>query len=401
MFALLVSAAITAQASDSQIIANTDRFMARLAKADAQVARSSGTATIKRSGISNDPAVFVLYDCSEFLVTQTDGHIDTYWFASPLHVGVPWPEDYLANDRVLSLAESYAELGGIPGPIRVIGLSREELNQDGVFQVDFVGTAGGVPLVSSPSSYLRIDPANGRLLFASYRKPPLPPDDLTPLIGPQQAQDVYLGYLFAEGRHHRNSFTSVKYPYRLTETAPPLLCVYKPAPKEEQDEDSFYTSAQVQEAQEGKGQLVWLLKYDVPPMVDGAPVMRKFDGFVDARTGRLLRFNEYWPMGSAKMILKNRKRHDPLLWDLPEGPVRILSGKRSRLVRQASVRFIRQQKAKQQSYPLVLEFGRMIVPCRYDARANLLATGLLGKEALGRQSESLHGELAKLTSKKR
>ncbi len=159
MLALLVSALVISQASDALILSRTDAFVARLGASDPQVASSAGKAAIQRSGLPNDPSVFVLCQGPEFLVSKADGHIDTYSFATPMHVGIPWPERYLTNDRVLALAESYAELGGIPGPIYVSGLSHEELNQDGVFQVDFVGSASGVALLSAPSSYLQIDPA--------------------------------------------------------------------------------------------------------------------------------------------------------------------------------------------------------------------------------------------------
>ncbi len=182
----------------------------------------------------------------------------------------------------------------------------------------------------------------------------------------------------------------MKFPYRLTESAPPLLCVYKPAPKEEQDEDSFYTGEQVQAASQGKGILVWLLKYDVPPMVDGAPVTRKFDGFVDAKTGRLLRFNEYWRMGGGAIGPKNPPRHAPFGWDLPVGKVGILDHGHWIKIAKASVSLVAERRAaKDPAYPLVLRFGSMIVPCSFDAKTNLLATGMLGKESLGRPSPNL------------
>ncbi len=65
-------------------------------------------------------------------------------------------------------------------------------------------------------------------------------------------------------------------------------------------------------------------------------------------------------------------------------------GRKVELGPTASVSFVKERVApKSPSYPLVPRFGSMIVPCRYDARTSLLATGMLGKESLGRPSPSL------------
>ncbi len=338
----------------------------------------------------DSPSIWVRFDGPEFLVRRSEAEVQVYSLQSPSHNSIPWPDQPITTDRLLSLAASYAALGDIPIPLHVFSYERASTD-DAAYQVDYIGTYRGVPLMTNPSSYVQIDPANGRLLFASYRKPPTPPSDLLPATSGDQARNTYLSYLFSDARHHRNRFTGQKFPYRLTELSPPMLCVYAPTKYEQQDEDSFYTSEQVLAASQGRGTLVWFLRYDVPPMVDGAPVTRKFDGFVDAKTGRLLRFNEYWPMGGGGTIgPKSPPRHAPLHWDMPSGKIGILSSGKWNWVPAASVSFVKERASpKEPRYPIVLSFGQVVVPCSYDAKTNLLATGMLGRESLGRPSPNL------------
>ncbi len=292
MLASLVVLAATLQPlSDAQVIARSELFLKELAAIDSSQAMSGPCQLNPYKRDPSDPCFYVYYSSAFLAVDRSDGSIQQYLYCPPSHNPLPWPEHPLAKDALVALANKYAALGRIPGPIHVYDTERTN-DQDPTFQVDFVGIFSGLPLMTLYPSYVKIDPSNGRLLDAEFHKQPIPPKDLKAKTTGEAAKRLFLRYAYTAKWERKGPYETDKLPSRLVEKFPPTLCIYMPYKHQWTSRDSFFTKDQIEAAKTGHGLLVWNLEYDVPrsewPEVQGF-----FAGYVDAKTGKLLYFNGY------------------------------------------------------------------------------------------------------------
>jgi hypothetical protein len=176
-------------------------------------------------------------------------------------------------------------------------------------------------------------------------------------------------------------------PRLLSEVRPPELVIHRPMLVDKPE--SFYTENHRMDAEAGIGMLCWHLSYQdsgsFSPLLRG--VALAFDAYVDAQTGRLVRINEYRPLAVAGG--GGRAAGMPFLWDLPEGEVAIFGDFGKVSVRSASVAAAGVAPSEEAPMPLALQFGKILVPARFDRDTGTLRTYLGGRVSVGKPSAAL------------
>jgi hypothetical protein len=309
----------------------------------------------------------------------------------------PWPSSILSVQSLQRLANGYASAAHFPSPVKMYMIKEERTDDFPNVTLQFSPMIQGIPY-SSRWQYIEVDPSSGVLLTAYFWPVSRPPSSLTPHVPPADAPGAFLRHLYSETRVNRNPIFSNSIPNALRERQDPELTIYSVEPAVLDDPDSFFTQEQKGTIRGGGSLLAWKVAYSDPttysPMLQSEA--RVYEGFVDAQTGRLLRYNEFWPMGGGSP-LPPKKRTVPLnekvfAWDVAADAV-LFRGKSSYRVAGASVTYVRRSAADAQRSPLILQIGKSVVRCGYDVKQNLLWTDLAGARSWGRPNEALRKAL--------
>lgn len=236
------------------------------------------------------------------------------------------------------------------------------------------------------AAWVELEHNTGKLdgYIAPQADPPLPPDNLTPLIDPTEAAVTAGCYLTQ----------NVSDPPPVMEIEPTMLVIFCPDYPDEEPQN-FLTPQQRADVLGNKGILAYRVAQTrldeyVPALGEGPWNY----SYVDARTGQLLMVysaTKYLAGGGPPPGMLSLGRFQ---WDIGPQKIEVVVGRRSRAVASAKIeRTSRSYKGK--GISVQLKLGKLLVPASFDRTSGLLKHG----SSYGIPDKRLKDVLLELTSK--
>jgi hypothetical protein len=347
---------------------------------------------------SADDYFFGPEDCS-VIVDQRSGlvrHYRNYLHMKPFEGPVP----RMTDRELMSYATRYAAAAGMSVPLKIDSIRDRPTSEYPCVSISFRSTISGLPVYTRFWPNMELRPDNRALITAYFYENPKPPDSFVSQTDARLAIDRFIEYLYSPARRHRNPIHRNPHPPVLRQRSGPELCVYLPEKNVLDDEDAFFPASTRAKVLNGQGILAWRLSYAVPNTaipVMNLPESRVFNAFVDATTGKLLTFEEMWPLlgggGGGRTLPPSRK---VFMWDTGGDLATVTGSGRAASCKDAHISLVRTEKATGGTPTINLQIGRLLMRCGYDGAKGLLWTEESGVRSYGRPNESLRRALRQL-----
>lgn len=389
MLTLLIPAIACASISDADLVRTATNFR-QSAIASARPAKASDI-SVEHDRTSPDYVVVKFPDCR---IAFMGDRIRSFLAYTPIR-NKPWPDQVLKGAELSRIVMRYAGLAGFTGSIRILS-SKEVRNQNPSFvEVHCVPSYKGVWFGRENDLTFDVSPDSGDLIEARFTSPPKAPANISSSLDPQRVRDAVISYLFSNARAK-----GTVPPEQVEESTAPELCISLVAPSPD-DPNSFLDTAQRDAVAKGEGLLCWFTEVEDPSSFNPAigRCTRMFDGYVDAKSGKLLRFIDYTGMtlGPTPAAPKS------VGWSWQGKPqtIRILANGKVVVVSRSQIAPAGTKAAGSLStYDLVLRIGKTSVPARYDLSSGLLAVRSGKSDVLGRPDQGTARALRRLVSKR-
>lgn len=334
---------------------------------------------------SSDSFSIDFADCS-FTFEKGTNRFMGFYACGDSQGGQEWGQGTLSQSEALGLAIAFRNvfLGFTPS---VAEIREPILNIPPCYQVRVTPTVSGIPCYPLRySAHVLLEHHTGKLkdFTAPYDPPPMPPDNLTPLIEPTEAAVTAGCYLTQ----------NVSDPPPVMEIEPTILTIFCP-PDPDLEPQNFLTPQQRADVLANKGILAFRVAQTrldeyVPALGEGPWNY----SYVHARTGQLLMVysaTKYLAGGGPPPGMLSLGRFQ---WDIGPQKIEVVVGRRSRAVASAKIeRTSRSYKGK--GISVQLKLGKLLVPASFDRTSGLLKHG----SSCGIPDKRLKDVLLELTSK--
>ncbi len=296
------------------------------------------------------------------LVNKATGRVTQAWSSLPCPLDATYdPGAAHTSAELLALFQAWWEAAGHAGQLTLTASGVGSEDETTVAWAWACPTVGNVPYHYEHRSYIEIGYRTGRLAEATFIDVPTPPADVTTTYPAAQAEAQVIGYILAN-----MSSSSV------TLDGPTTLCIWGPSKsKYRNDVDDFITPAQYQLGRENGSMLVYCIRamHCSTPDYDDDPQGYYYEGFVDAKTGTLMRVTEYGGGGRGA-----GRAPVPFGWDLTPGQTSVL-GAATATVPKGDVDRAYPKNPPAKGVKLILKRCRVYIPVEFDAKSGLLWTG--------------------------
>lgn len=308
-------------------------------------------------------------------------------FLPPTYSGPEWGSGTISSQEAAARAVEFRNVfvGSNPcvaipkGPI---------LNDPPQYNVQVTPTISGIPCYPLRfTAWVELEHNTGKLygFIAPQADPPLPPDNLTPLIEPTEAAVTAGCYLTQ----------NVSDPPPVMEIEPTILTIFCPDYPDEEPQ-SFLTTEQRADVLANKGILAFRVAQTrldeyVPALGEGPWNY----SYVDARTGQLLMVYSATKYLAGGGTPPGRLSLGRFQWNVGPQRIEVIVGRRSKAVAGAKIQRVDKHFVGQGN-PVSFRIGKVLVSASYDKSSGLLRHGSGGNAVYAYPDSSLKRALNEL-----
>jgi len=296
------------------------------------------------------------------------------------------PEDWnsaarMSDETALSILRRLTQAARYGADIKLVKTARSASRP--AIDIWAVPVKDAIPFAPHHGVLATLHYRTGRLITGSFRKYPVPPDNLDTTADLDAAKAIILTDLFARKRVNA-----------LIEESPPQLVLWRPQALGIAPEDRFLDLVHHELAAQNKAILAIRASYADESSFSSSrnDLTSRFHCYVDPRTGRLLNVDHLYPAAGG-VGASPSEYLSTFSWNWPLGTVQVLDGARAITISDASINSYDGSFDSEGARRVVLIRGTRSYGAYYQPSQNLLMLKIGSRQVLGSPNSELASRL--------
>lgn len=303
-----------------------------------------------------------------------------------------WPANAISETTARRLAQEYFEAAGFTESLYTHLI--EQWNEAPPYYRLFCAPKyNGIPYAMNHHVSFHIDAATGKLRnFGATRDWPLPPTNTTPQITADEARATMAQKIFALDPMSSNNLAGQRRSTSIEEFFSVRLNIWLP---DVEHRTAWPLAEHIADAQAGRGRLVYTAGFQDTdaPLVEEGVHARRFEVYVDARSGRVLCVYLMVPMGGGPS-----KRSEETTLEVKPCTLEVIARGKPVRVGTVSVKPTEPPERTGASHPVILRIGKRLTHLKFAPEQGLLFT-MDDTPSWGKPDERLLRVLRRVISK--